>query len=176
METLAVALPPEVVEFVAECRRKIYAPDAIPNYYTGRLRERAFRIRREGMFFINVSIEQEGITSGSEYVEADYHNLGGPKLYECHYMYSETPNAKILGGAVAEARRRFIIENPTLVRFGAPEVKLESNHGDYLFRYEEFRYNHGWGFEAQERMSVFNPKLQIVYEGGYIITCFKPNN
>ena len=80
MSELALALPPEVVEFVAECRRTSYSLDAKPNYDTGKQNEFGFKLGRDNLTYVDISTEQNGRFAGMEYVE----RLNGQKFYICH--------------------------------------------------------------------------------------------
>ncbi len=85
MSELTRGLPNEVYEFAGECRRKVYPLDAQPNYKTGNDHEYGFRFERDGMVYLDISTEQNGIFSGEEYVAIVSPNpdLNGQKFYRC---------------------------------------------------------------------------------------------
>lgn len=179
MSELIHALPKEVVEFVAECRKKTYAEDAVPNYDTGNPYESGFRFENDGLVLVDVSTEQHRRFSGIEYVairSADK-SLNGQKFYVCNYAGANEEYAKNFPNSLVDkVQHGMIIDNPTIARFGLPTVRLERSIEGISFIYQERSVSYPWGKINQEILfhnAIANNMYHPVYTGASLFTIFE---
>ncbi len=139
---LAQALPQEVVEFVAACRKQSYRIGAQPNMASDNKFQSGFQFFHDGLVYTDISTEQHGLFSGTESVAiaAAPHNpdLVGQKFYQIAYMGGDTPAAKEVGShRVANVQHGVIIDHPTLARFGEANLAFDIDQIGQRYVYEE---------------------------------------
>ena len=177
MNELTKVLPKEVIEFVADSRKKSYELGASPNYDTGLPNEYGFSFEEGGLVYLDVSTEQNKIFAGLESV---LDKRTGQKFYSIYYTGGKTPKGEKLGLIVDEAQHGLIIANPTFIRFGyLGFLQMNTEIAGTLFNYREKSRKHSRGIISHEAMSVVDNEKQgqtkNVYKAVSVTTIFANN-